>query len=221
MRRRNCHSSPRRSNQATSGCLGLIYFSIASGVYIISFWLPSIIKQTGVSDPFSIGLLTAIPYIFAIVAMILVNQSGDRMRERRWHTVIPCLVTAVGLALTALAGGNTILAMIGLTLGAAGVSAAQSCFWTLPSLVPGRRSRGSGYRARQLPWQHWRFREHVPGRLDDGPDAQHLGWAVSFRGVDRDQCRFASDDPREAGQQVACAGVHMVVRPRSHPLNQS
>ncbi len=119
-----------------SGCvwmLGLIYFSIASGVYIISFWLPTIIKQTGVSDPFSIGLLTAIPYIFAIVAMILVNQSGDRMRERRWHTVIPCLVTAAGLALTALAGGNTIMAMIGLTLGAAGVSAAQSCFWTLPA----------------------------------------------------------------------------------------
>jgi MFS family permease len=119
-----------------SGCvwmLGLIYFSIASGVYIISFWLPTIIRQTGVSDPFTIGLLTAIPYSFAIVAMILVNHSGDRMRERRWHTVIPCLVTAAGLTLTALAGGNTLLAMIGLTLAAAGVSAAQSCFWTLPA----------------------------------------------------------------------------------------
>jgi D-galactonate transporter len=113
--------------------LGLIYFSIASGVYIISFWLPSIIKQTGVSDPLSIGLLTAIPYAFAIVAMILVNQSGDRLRERRWHTVIPCLVTTVGLTLTAFAAGNTLLAMIGLTLGAAGASAAQSCFWTLPA----------------------------------------------------------------------------------------
>ena len=78
-------------------------------------------------------MLTAIPYTFAIVAMILVSQSGDRMRERRWHTIIPCLVAAIGLALTALAEGDTFLAMIGLTLGAAGVSAAQSCFWTLPA----------------------------------------------------------------------------------------
>jgi sugar phosphate permease len=160
-----------------SGCvwmLGLIYFSIASGVYIISFWLPTIIRQTGVSDPFTIGLLTAIPYSFAIVAMILVNHSGDRMRERRWHTVIPCLVTAAGLTLTALAGGNTLLAMIGLTLAAAGVSAAPVVLLDTPSLVPGRRSRGSGHCARQLAWQHWRFREHIPGWLDDGPDAQHL-----------------------------------------------
>jgi MFS family permease len=113
--------------------LGLIYFSIASGIYVISFWLPSIIKQTGVSNPLSIGLLTAIPYTVAIVVMILVNQSGDRLRERRWHTVIPCLVTACGLALTAFAGDNTVLAMIGLTFGTAGVSAAQACFWTLPA----------------------------------------------------------------------------------------
>ncbi len=124
--------------------LGLIYFTIASGIYIISFWLPTIIKQTGVADPLTIGALTAIPYTAAIIAMIPVNQSGDRRRERRWHTVIPCLVTAAGLALTAAASGNTVVAMVGLTLGAAGVSTAQSCFWALPASFLGGAAAAAG-----------------------------------------------------------------------------
>jgi MFS family permease len=124
--------------------LGLIYFTIASGIYIISFWLPTIIKQTGVADPLSIGLLTAIPYSVAVVAMVLVNQNADRLRERRWHTLLPCLVTAAGLTLAAAASGNTLVAMIGLTLAAAGVSTAQSCFWTLPAAFLGGAAAAAG-----------------------------------------------------------------------------
>src|SRR5690242_8517775 len=79
--------------------LGLIYFCVASGIYIISFWLPTIIKQTGVSDPLRIGLLTAVPYIVAMIAMIATNSNADRLRERRWHTLVPCILTGIGLAL--------------------------------------------------------------------------------------------------------------------------
>ena len=113
--------------------LSLIYFCIASGIYIISFWLPSIIKQTGVLDPLYIGLLTAVPYIAAMIAMVLVNNNADRMRERRWHTTIPTLLAAAGLALTAFATNNTLIAMIGLTIAAASVSTSQASFWTLPA----------------------------------------------------------------------------------------
>jgi D-galactonate transporter len=113
--------------------LGAIYFCVASSIYIISFWLPTIVKQTGVSDPLRIGLLTAVPYTAAVIAMIAVNTNADRLRERRWHTLVPCMVTAVGLALTAFATSNTLLAMVGLTLAAAGASSAQAAFWTLPA----------------------------------------------------------------------------------------
>ncbi len=124
--------------------LGLIYFCVASGIYIISFWLPTIIKQTGVSDPLQIGLLTAVPYVAAIIAMIATNSSADRMRERRWHTVVPCLVTATGLGLTASAGGETLLAMTGLTLAAAGASSAQAAFWSLPATFLGGAAAAAG-----------------------------------------------------------------------------
>jgi len=113
--------------------LGLAYFCIASAIYIASFWMPTLIKQLGVSDPLQIGWLTTIPYSVAIVAMVLNNASADRHRERRWHTAIPCLFTAAGLALCATPDYGLVIAMMALTLAAAGASTAQASFWSLPS----------------------------------------------------------------------------------------
>ena len=113
--------------------LGLAYFCIASAIYIASFWMPTLIKQLGVSDPLHIGWLTTIPYSVAIVAMVLNNASADRHRERRWHTAIPCLFTAAGLALCATPDYGLVIAMMALTLAAAGASTAQASFWSLPS----------------------------------------------------------------------------------------
>ena len=123
--------------------LGAAYFCIASGIYIVSFWIPTIIKQTGVTDPFNICLLTAIPCLVALASMITVCAHGDRAKERRWHTAMPAVVRALGLIVTAAATGNTVLALIGLTLAAA--STAQASFWTLPAaFLEGRpRQRGS------------------------------------------------------------------------------
>ena len=121
--------------------LGLIYFCLASGIYIISFWLPTIIKQSGVSNPLHIGMLTAIPYVAAIIAMIAVNTNADRTRERRWHVVMPGLVTALGLALSAWFSRSTPLAMTGLVLATAEPrarrrrsGACQPPFWAAPPL---------------------------------------------------------------------------------------
>ncbi len=124
--------------------LGLIYFCIASGIYIISVWLPTLIKQTGVADPLQIGLLTALPYIVAVIVMITVDGHADRVRERRWHTLIPTLATAAGLVLTVWAGTNIVLAMVGLTVATAGASTAQSSFWTSPSAFLGGAAAAAG-----------------------------------------------------------------------------
>lgn len=113
--------------------LGLAYFCIASSIYVISFWLPTLIKQQGVSDPQRIGWLITIPYTVAIIAMVCCNVSADRHHERRWHTAIPCLLTAVGLLLSAMSFDSLVLTMLALTLAAAGASTTQATFWSLPS----------------------------------------------------------------------------------------
>ena len=124
--------------------LGFAYFCIASGIYIVSFWMPTIIKQTGVADPLTIGLLTAIPSIVAVISMVVVCAHGDRVRERRWHTAIPAAVCAIGLAVTAMATGNILFALFGLTLAAAGASTSQASFWTLPASFLGGAAAAAG-----------------------------------------------------------------------------
>jgi D-galactonate transporter len=124
--------------------LGVIYFAIVCGIYIISFWLPSLIRQAGVADPRTIGLLTAVPYIVAIIAMVAAGVSADRFRERRWHTIVPTLATALGLAITAFAGTSLVPAMVGLSIAAAGASAAQAIFWTMPAAFLGGAAAAAG-----------------------------------------------------------------------------
>ncbi|MEO8937167.1 MAG: MFS transporter [Burkholderiaceae bacterium] len=113
--------------------MGLIYFSFVMGLYGISFWLPTIIKQTGISDALTIGLLSAIPWAFAVVSMVLVARHADRTGERRWHIAIPGLLGAVGLVLSVLWRDDTVLAMAALTLATAGILTTLPSFWSLPT----------------------------------------------------------------------------------------
>ena len=62
--------------------LAVIYSAIRSAFTGIGFWLPQIIKNTGVSDPLDVGLLSAIPYGFAAVAIVIFGRSSDRANER-------------------------------------------------------------------------------------------------------------------------------------------
>ncbi|WP_175233655.1 MFS transporter, partial [Paraburkholderia humisilvae] len=101
--------------------MSLIYFSFVIGLYGVSFWLPTIIKATGVTDTFAIGLLSAIPFAAAVVAMVLVSRSADRARERRWHVAIPAFAGALGLVLSVVWAHSTLLAMASLTLATMGI----------------------------------------------------------------------------------------------------
>ena len=115
--------------------MSLIYFCFVMGLYGVSFWLPTIVKQTGVSDALMIGLLSAIPWAFAVVAMVLVARSADRRDERRWHIAIPGLLGAVGLVLTVLWRADTALAMAALTLATMGIMSTLPLFWSMPTAI--------------------------------------------------------------------------------------
>jgi sugar phosphate permease len=67
-----------------------------AGLYGIAFWLPQIIKNTGIIDPLTIGLLSMIPYAFAGFSMVAFGKSSDVRRERRWHFAIAAFLGAIG-----------------------------------------------------------------------------------------------------------------------------
>jgi D-galactonate transporter len=113
--------------------MAAIYFCCMMGLYGISFYLPTLIKAAGVKDALDVGLLTAIPYGCAVVAMLVVARSADRMRERRWHFAIVSALGGLGLFLATVYGGDVKLAMAALSLGTAGMLATMPVFWTYPS----------------------------------------------------------------------------------------
>jgi D-galactonate transporter len=113
--------------------MSLIYFSFVLGLYGISFWLPTIIKQTGVTNALSIGLLSAIPWAFAAVLMVLIARHADRTGERRWHIAVPALLGAVGLVLSVAWRDDVTLAMAALTLATVGIMSTLPSFWSMPT----------------------------------------------------------------------------------------
>jgi D-galactonate transporter len=115
--------------------LSSIYLFYTMGLYGISFWLPTIIKASGVQSSFDIGMLTSIPYAAATVTMILVGRSSDQRRERRWHLALAGVAGAVGLTWSAAYADNTAIAMFALTLATMGIITTISQFWLLPPAV--------------------------------------------------------------------------------------
>jgi MFS family permease len=109
------------------------YFCLICGIYTLGFWLPTIIRETGVTDMLQIGWYCAIPYIFTAIAMQVFSRRSDRLNERRWHTAIPALIAAVCLATSTLFSGQLIISMICLTVATSTVWVAYTIFWTLPS----------------------------------------------------------------------------------------
>lgn len=115
--------------------LSFIYLFFTMGLYGVSFWLPSIVKASGVADPLTIGLLTMIPYAFATAAMIVTGRSSDARGERRWHLALAGVAGAIGLAWSVAYADNTAVAMFALTLATMGIMTTISQFWTLPPAI--------------------------------------------------------------------------------------
>jgi D-galactonate transporter len=121
-----------------------LYFCFIMGLYGVSFWLPQLIKGLGVKDLMSIGLLSAIPYGLAAVAMVWVGRSSDAQGERRRHLLVPALLGAAGLALAGVYGGQPVFGMMALTLATAGVLSVLPVFWTLPTALLGGAGAAAG-----------------------------------------------------------------------------
>ncbi len=111
----------------------LIYFCFVTGQYALTFWMPTLVKASGVTGNLNIGLLSAIPFVCAIVVMNILGHSADARRERRWHLIVPALMGSVGFAIAASSADNTTVAIAALSLAAAGVLTCAPLFWSLPT----------------------------------------------------------------------------------------
>ncbi|MGO4613917.1 MFS transporter [Nocardia sp. 2YAB30] len=127
--------------------MSIIYFCFVMGQYALTFWMPTFVKSTGVKGGLAVGVLSAVPFLAALVAMNLFGRSADKRRERRWHLVIPSLMGAVGFTLAASWTGSTTLSLVALAVAAAGVLTCAPLFWSLPTGFLGGAAAAAGIAA--------------------------------------------------------------------------
>lgn len=121
--------------------LTAIQFCYTLGSYGIGIWLPQILKTHGLSN-LAVGYVSAVPYLFASVAMLVWASYVDRTGRRILNLTLGFLMATVGLVISV---GWTDLApaLIGLTVALVGVTSARAIFWTVPtSFLTGRGAAG-------------------------------------------------------------------------------
>lgn len=110
--------------------LALLFLPFPLSIYGLSLWLPTIIKQFGVSDA-ATGFLSAVPYLFAVVGLCLVPRHSDRKGERYWHIAIVSAVAAATMALSAWVQSPA-WQFLFICLTAFSIYSIQAVVWALP-----------------------------------------------------------------------------------------
>jgi MFS family permease len=123
--------------------LGLIYFVIIFASYGLNFWVPHLIRTSGITDPKLIGFAAAIPYVCGAATMLVLGRAADATGERL-KFVAGCLLTATaGFVLSGIFDLNSWALMVSIALMGAGTIASIPAFWALPpKLVTGAGAAG-------------------------------------------------------------------------------
>ncbi len=111
--------------------MSLCYIGFPLAAYGLSYWLPTIVKNFGVSNTTN-GFLNIIPWLLVAIALYAVPRAADKAESKTPYIVIPALVGAVSLVLSAVIPNHT-LQFAFLSIAAAGIFAGQPVFWSLPS----------------------------------------------------------------------------------------
>ncbi|WP_408236698.1 MULTISPECIES: MFS transporter [Paraburkholderia] len=115
--------------------MSLMLFAFATGNMGISFWLPTILQRAGHGSALNVGLLSAIPYAFAAVAMIALSMSSDKRRERRWHLALPAFAGAALLALSTVWSNDLTMTIVTMTAASMCVFAVAPLLWAQPTAL--------------------------------------------------------------------------------------
>ena len=114
--------------------LAAIYFANSVGTYSMVLWLPIVIKSLTRAADLRVITLTTIPYLLAVVTMLLVARSSDKSGDRKWH-LCACLVASSLAFLVSAVAANPVLGLAALFFTAAGTWGIYGPFWSLPTTI--------------------------------------------------------------------------------------
>ena len=126
------------------GLLCLIYFLNTVATYGVFLFLPKILREASGFGGFRLSAITAIPFAFALVGMVLIGRHSDRTGEREWHLAGCAFTAATGLVLAAASQHNVWFIVLSFTLSQFGQRAFQGVFWAIPPRLLGGAAAAAG-----------------------------------------------------------------------------
>lgn len=124
--------------------LALVYFLIQVSVYGVVFYLPTqVAALLGKKVGLEVGIVTAIPWVCALVAAYAVPRLAERSGRHALVALVTMLVSGAGIALSVNAG-SPLLALVALCFAAAGFIAVQPVFWSFPTAYLGGAAAAGG-----------------------------------------------------------------------------
>jgi MFS family permease len=122
--------------------LGGVHFAQAGISVGMAVFVTLIVKQLGHSN-METGWLTAIPFIFGTLGILIWGGISDRMNERKWNLTASCTVMAIGMAMAGYYNG-TYMAIVGLSIGMIGLYASNAHLFPIPSMFLTGAAAASG-----------------------------------------------------------------------------
>jgi MFS transporter, ACS family, tartrate transporter len=131
----------------TSGRVWLlcaVYFLNTTVTYGIFLWLPKILADALGSSGYGLSTLTSIPFVAALIAMVVIGRHSDRTGERKFHVAACAVTAATGLLLAVAFQDNMWLLVLSFTLSQMGQRSVMSVFWAMPPLILGGAAAAAG-----------------------------------------------------------------------------
>ncbi len=121
-----------------------VYFLNTTVTYGIFLWLPKILADASGSSGYGLSTLTSIPFVAALIAMVVVGRHSDRTGERKLHVAACAVTAATGLLLAVAFRDNMWLLVLSFTLSQMGQRSVMSVFWAMPPLILGGAAAAAG-----------------------------------------------------------------------------
>jgi ACS family tartrate transporter-like MFS transporter len=127
-----------------------LYASVAVGTNATGAYLPKLVKAffepaagSGGLSLTRVGLLSMLPHLASIVAMVVIGRLSDRWRNRSLPIALALATAGVGW-LVVMAASQGWAKLGGLCLAQAGMMAVLPVFWPLPSMFLGGAAAAGG-----------------------------------------------------------------------------
>jgi MFS family permease len=143
------HSSVRAALKSWRvWALGFVYFAINTAIVILLYFLPLVIKSFEQAfqahyTVFEIGKLTAIPFGFATVCMLLWARYTGRSGIAAWHIALPLVLCSVSIGV-AMSLPSPVHIMSAFAIACAACFSSMAPFWQLPSRLLSGKAAAAG-----------------------------------------------------------------------------